>query len=52
MVKKPKSQDERELEQLAKKLLSMPHKPREEMAGKRRRSQSKGKTASPERGRR
>jgi hypothetical protein len=30
MPKKRKSQDEKDLEQLAKRLLSMPHKPREE----------------------
>jgi hypothetical protein len=30
MPKNKKSKDERELELLAKKLLSMPHKPREE----------------------
>ena len=30
MPKPRKSQDEKELENLAKKLLSMPHKPREE----------------------
>ena len=29
-MKPRKSQDEKELEKLAKKLLSMPHKPREE----------------------
>jgi hypothetical protein len=30
MAKPRKSQDEKDLEKLAKKLLSMPHKPREE----------------------
>jgi hypothetical protein len=30
MAKARKDQDEKELEKLAKKLLSMPHKPREE----------------------
>jgi hypothetical protein len=34
MAKPRKSQDEKDLEKLAKKLLSMPHKPREEMTRK------------------
>jgi hypothetical protein len=37
MAKPRKDQDEKELEKLAQKLLSMPHKPREESkVGKRR----------------
>lgn len=41
-VKPPKDQDENNLEKLAKKLLSMPHKPREESkAGKKPQSNRK-----------
>ncbi len=41
MAKPRKSQDEKDLEKLAKKLLSMPHKPREESkVGKRRKQKS------------
>jgi hypothetical protein len=40
MARSRKSQDEKDLEKLAKKLLSMPHKPREESkVGKRKRSE-------------
>jgi len=45
MPKPRKSQDEKELEKLAKKLLSMPHKPREESKiGKREPSVKKSST--------
>jgi hypothetical protein len=43
MAKPRKSQDEKDLEKLAKKLLSMPHKPREEMSGKQRKPKKRRK---------
>ena len=44
---KRKSQDEKELEKLAKKLLSMPHKPREESkVGKRQKGRSGNRSAN------
>jgi hypothetical protein len=46
-VKPRKSQDEKELEKLAKKLLSMPHKPREESkVGKRANAKKPKRTRS------
>ena len=43
MTKPRKSQDEKDLEKLAKKLLSMPHKPREESkVGKQKATPKKG----------
>ena len=44
MARTRKAQDEKDLEKLAKKLLSMPHKPREESKlGKRKPEKKKGR---------
>jgi hypothetical protein len=46
MTKPPKSQDEKDLEKLAKKLLSMPHKPREESMLHKRKTKPKSSKAA------
>jgi hypothetical protein len=49
MAKPRKDQDEKELEKLAQRLLSMPHKPREESKVGRRAVQPKGSAKQPKR---